>query len=562
MPVIFYFSLNKLNERVALVIAGLWITSFQPYFWSKTLTVDFWHIFFGIVSVCLLFNIISSPNKRTYLFYLWIVVSIIAIVVRPPFIVFTIVQAATVLFYAGRKYWYGMILVFTFVLCIFGVWSLLVSSFLPLHRSTADQNIGISRIQELVFYDFLTSRLPSVDDQILVARLKELKEKNNEKFDSVFSDIVFSKAASLSVKTRRRKEDQSAINHRAYFDLKETIVTDKNFDPNFNRSVVRILIDEIYLRNPRNMFRFIWKYSTYIFHTLSAKHFIYFNKYVRETPFYLFDRKNGPNSRILYEYVKNWVDLSTEQEIVAQLGTNYLDEAFYPTGWVDQDQEMFSPKRIHWMALYNILNSKLGPLESALLIRGVNQELVWRGQGDIRDDPRLVVKWLGDDSPIMGKLKTAAYHMYHYHLRPRTNDFTYYWEFLFCLQPSMSVEYMSYGRWIDVKPLNVGVPKYSSGEVDVFDRYLHLFWEATRFVFLGSVALFFFLFYFGLSKEHRFFGSACLMMIFAHSAFEMWFMGSHFKYTDHTLFISWIFVGCVVSGCREFVSGSSAARNH
>jgi hypothetical protein len=529
----------------------MWVMTFQPFLWSKTLTVDFWHIFFGITSIYLTLKICINGWSRNTSF-LFIFLGVFACVMRPPFLIIALIEIVFIFFVVPNKKKYWLSITPFLVFFIFGIYSFFVSLNFTVHRGEEWQSkyIELNALQDLFFYDsYIHSNKLKSEQTDSFPKLIEMVSKQALAKRSILNGQHLKLFPKNQTDEQNIEELFSKPNHAKYFTVKSVLNSlPSNSKREISKLVNQLIIDN-YLLKPLNLITSGFNYFTSISHSLSARNFIKFNRQVIEVSFTKFNRDNGPNSLKLYNTLKFWIENSTHEEILRLLGTNYEK---YEKNWLDNDEDMFKLGKIEWMPLYNILNVYNSPIHSAKLMAGVNKELVWRGEKETKIRTPKEFQAIASDYPIVSSLINTTLHMYRYHIKTRTNDFFYYWDFLQCLQPGQTSEDFNFRVFKDFKPIIVNNIKRSANYQNYFDQYLHYTWEATRIASIITFIFFIPLMFFQLGQRNIKFAFLSLALIFSHSFFEMWYMGSHFKYTDHTLFINWIFMGIVLSKIPDF----------
>lgn len=545
-PVLLFLTINEFHRKTAIYTTIAYIISFQPFFWSKTLLTESWHIFFSVTIIYLTIIIRNyKPNKIKI--NLFIILNIIGILIRPTFIVITLISFLALVrvnILLTKKILIRFLIFLSFIVAS---WSFIISLTLPQQRipSSKSESINLSQIQELFLYDFyLNAKRDSYNNELetLIKFTKNLSDINNRTTINIRPVIETNK-------TDHNPEIDDIFNnptHLKYFYLKTILKDGTSFkEKEIIRKTSNLVILNNYILNPINLFSFLSKYITAFLSTNNAHSYLSFMKNVIETPFSTFDRNNGPHSLYLHTLLTDFFsNPKNNEQIIGIIGSKYQS---FGNGWIDKDTRIFRDN-IDWMQLFLITNLYLGPLDASKLIANVNTELKWTVSKTSPLNIYNVPEWIPTENKFLTFINLGFYHSSIYFFSPYLDNFGFHWNYVFCTDDSFKYTKTGLRVFNNYKKITPNVGISSLSYRDNFDKYIHYFWMTGRYIFLLFILVFIYL---NLTKSNKYKVSSyqfyLLSIIFMHSYLEMFTSGSHVRYVDHAYTLYWLFSGILIS---------------
>lgn len=546
VPILIFLILKDFHKKSAFYITLLYILSFQPYFWSKALLTESWHIFLCTLIVYISTRIYNFGSDRKLTIF-FVVVNFIAVLIRPTFIVISLIS----IFYIWTKHRPCSKYLFLGLLTLLSIfvitWSFTLSLTLPQQRipSSKSESINLSPIQELFLYDFyLNNQIPTEDRNKEFESLKKLAQNLTKAHTKTTINIrptiePFSSDLNSSIDSIFHNPT-----HLKYFYLKTILKDGSEFnDKEIVREVTNSIILNQYLKNPLNLFKFFLKYSTAYLVTNNANTYLSFMKSVIETPFATYARTNGENSLYLHTILSDFFsNPKNNEQIVGIVGTKLQS---FTNNWLDKDTRIFRDN-LDWMQLFLILNQYLGPVDSSKLMAKVNDELMWSISKDSPLNIYNVPEWIPKENQLLTFLNLGLYHTKIYFFSPYLNNFGFHWNFVLCTDGSFRHVNSGLRLFKNFKEIIPNVAFTSQSYRDKFDQYLHYIWIAGRYIFLFSI-LIPFIFYKSFNLKSVSIATYILTIILIHSFIENFTSGSHVRYVDHSYPLYWLFTGILLS---------------
>ena len=436
-------------------------------------------------------------------------------------------------------------------------WSFTLSLTLPQQRilSSKSESINLNPLQDLFLYDFYLYGQRAIDaENNGLEPLKKLAQNLSEAHNKTTINIRPTIEPLESGQNPSIDRIFYKPTHLKYFYLKTILKDGSEFnDKETVRKVTNSIILNQYLKKPLNLFKFFLKYSTAYLATNNANTYLSFMKSVIETPFATYARTNGQNSLSLHTILSDFFsDPKNKEQIIGIVGTKMQS---FTNNWLDKDTRIFRDN-LDWMQLFLILNQYLGPVDSAKLMAGVNDELKWSVSKTTPLNIYNVPEWIPKENQFLTFLNLGLYHTQIYFFSPYLNNFGFHWNFVMCTDGSFRHVNSGLRLFKNYKEIIPNVAIMSQSYRDKFDQYIHYFWIAGRYIFLFSILIPIIAYKSFILKSSSV-AIYVLAIIFIHSYIENYTSGSHVRYVDHAYPLYWLFTGIIICSLIHNKSMSS-----